>query len=108
MAKVKLLHWVIAAKETGRYGSFTDRQWPTAFYGKGGPFGAAIECKDAYTMGRATGQSVHAPLRVLIHNHATNKRHYLKQHFATLLEAKDAATRFLTQNPDWQPKGVAK
>jgi hypothetical protein len=108
------LKWRINEKPTGQYRSFAKRQFPGADY-PNGKIAVAIRCEDSYVPANVKSGE-HKPLDVLIadwNNETTDGRptfrwRKLKKQFATLGEAKTAATEFLAKHPEFHPKDEPK
>jgi hypothetical protein len=106
-AASKLVKWKASEPPSGRFRSFSTRAWPSAEYANGDP-AVSIYSTDEYRPADAkSGQ--HAPLTVMIADWGLSPEEKAKRgafvwrkmkgEFKTLAEAKAAAEKLLTANP---------
>jgi hypothetical protein len=100
------LKWRVGTIPTGRYRSFEKRAWPSADYADG-RIAAHITCEHSYRPSMVR-DGIHSPLTVRVADYSlpsntTDNRGFtwvtLKGRFATLAEAKQAASTLLARFP---------
>jgi hypothetical protein len=109
------LTWKVAEAPSGRFRSFHKRGWPSAVFNGTSTPAASIDCEDSYTPKFAASGS-HRELTVRVADHSPPKSvedaawkwRTLKGRFATLDEAKAAATRVLNEHPEFHPREYPK
>jgi len=113
----KTLKWKVGEVPTGRYRSFEKRWWPDACYAGTELPAAQIYCKDDYEPKKAkTGDHSELEVRIAcwywIENENPLRQSFrwrsLKQRFATLQEAKDAAESFVSNHKEIWPAKLTK
>lgn len=99
------LKWKVSTPATGRYRSFQQRAWPSAYVGDQLMF--ALSCADEYRPADAKS-GCHAELKVYVYDYSLGKRErkmgVLKARFTTLAAAKAGAEDFLARHPEMLPK----
>jgi hypothetical protein len=99
------LKWELAYKPTGRFSFLEKREWPRAHYQGTERIALIIYCEDAYSLKSAkTGSHQELSVRVADYSvpHGFQWR-TLRRRFATLTDAKEAATKFLEERPVYWP-----
>jgi hypothetical protein len=100
------LKWHVGTVPTGRYRSFEKRAWPSADYADGRT-AAYIRCEHSYRPSMVR-DGIHSPLTVMVadYSHPSNITNncgftWVKIPFqcATLVEAKQAVIKLLTEFP---------
>ena len=92
------LYWRVSEPHTGRYRSFHDRAWPTAYFDKEHTLSAVrLTCDDSYVPALVR-EGKHAPIRISIADYSgTDGRFKWKRLIrvaVTLEEAKELAAQF--------------
>lgn len=104
------LKWKVSEARSGRYRSFQTRGWPSAYYlsGKPAAYISSPSREDYYPPNVKTGN--HGPLKVYVavpNDEGSFDWRPLNRDYATLAEAKEGASNFLSAHPEmWELKKV--